>query len=360
MIKHFILLLRNIHKKEALMKRIPLLMIFLIFGFASLLCARIPLDAVDEYRYYAIKPLIKQYQRPITFLHIWPDKSHVSLAIAQKYDCSTIILDPQATSFLPACSSYDNIVLLNSDLSVKELRSLGECEHIDVTLVRNIAEIFPNEWKKAVDQTLTMGDYTILETPPINSKLYRPVVEYFKKKGGERIGLPASEITRHVGELYQFATMKKYLIKRRWNYKNAWHLGEYTIESSFATKNFIKKKTKPKGYSVTTWHPGINLYTFKHLNGIYPTHEKIRAMLYPLASLQHNDLRIFNLIIQGNKLVPIDSNENERHADPQVLLPGIVAQFRNRKMRLIQEFECPNAETYDDEMQNEQQDFDIP
>lgn len=341
------------------MKRIPLLINFLIFSFVLTVSARIPLDAPDEYRYYALKPLLKQYQRPITFLHLWPNKSNVALAIAQKYDCVSVILDPQADHFLDACAAQDNMVLLNNDLSVKELRYLGECEHIDVTLLGNVAENFSSEWKKAIDNALTMGDYTIIEAPLANSKLYRQVTEYIRKKGGERIGLPSYQITSHAGELYQCTTMKKHLIKRRWNYKNAWHLGEYTIESSFASKQFIKKKTKPKGYSVTQWHPGINLYTFKQLNGIYPTHETIRSMLYPLGTLKHNDLRIFNLIIQGKKLVPIDGNENERYTDPQTLLPGIIAHFRSRTLRLIQEFECPQAETYEDDREDSQE-VDIP
>lgn len=331
------------------MKRIPLLINFLILGSVSPIWARMPLETADDYRYYTIKPLIKQYQRPISFMHLWPNRSKVAFALAQKYDCATIVIDPQAHYFMPDSSGLNNIVLLHSDLSIKGLRYLGECEHIDITLMSNVAEVFPDDWKKAIDYALTMGDYTVIEAPVASSKLYRPVIDYFKKKGGERIGIPSSSIAYQAGELYQFATMKKYLIKRRWNYKKSWTLGEYTVESSFTNKKFIKKKDKPKGYSESQWHPGINLYTYKQLNGIYPTHEMIRTMLYPLATIKHNDLRIFNLIIQGNKLVPIDADENERHADPQILLPGIIAQFRSiLKLRLIKEFECPNAETYED------------
>lgn len=331
------------------MKRIVSVVYFFLLGSAFPVLARMPLETADSYRYYALKPLIKQYQRPITFMHLWPNTSKVALAIAQKYDCTSIIIDPQAHYFMPECSEHNNIVLLNADLSIKEMGYLGECEHIDVTLVNNIADIFSSNWKKAIDHALTMGDYTIIEAPISNSKLYRPVTDYIKKKGGIRIGIPSSSIANTAGEIYQCAPMKKYLIKRRWNYKKSWTLGEYTIESSFTEKKFIKTKSKPKGHSITQWVPGINLYTFKQLNGIYPNHEMIRSMLYPLAGLKHNDLRIFNLIIQGNTIVPIDANENERHADPQALLPGIIAQFRSiKRLRLIQEFQCPNAETYDD------------
>ena len=328
--------------------KITLLIYLCIITQPFCLLAKIALNNVDEYRYYALKPLLKQYQRPITFLHLWPNKSQVAFALSDKYDCVSIVLFPQASSYINSCFAYNNMVLLNTDLSIKGLRYLGECEHFDVTLVHNIADVFPNDWKKAIDLALTLGDYIIFEAPPSSSKLYRPVVDYLRKKAGERVGFPDNAIAQQAGELYQCAPLKKYLIKRRWNYKNKWTLGEYTIDSSFTHKKFIKNKTKPKGYSVTPWHPGINLYTFKQLNGIYPTHEMIRGMLYPLASLKHNDLRLFNLIIQGNKLMPIDVDENERHADPQVLLPGIIAQFRALKLRLIQEFECPNAETYED------------
>lgn len=311
--------------------------------------AKATLSQADDYRYHALKPLLRQYQRPITFLHLWPNKSYVACVLAEKYDGVNIVLTPQAHTYLESCTPYNNMVLLNADLSIKGLKYLGECEHFDVTLVHNVAEIFSMDWKKAIDNALTMGDYIIFEAPQNNSKLYRPFVDYLKKKGAERIAQPDNAIALQAGELYQCAPMKKYLIKRRWNYKNNWTRGEYTIDSSFTHKKFIKNKTKPKGYSVTAWHPGINLYTFKQLNGLYPSHETIRSMLYPLATLKHNDLRLFNLIIQGNKLTPIDIDENERNADPKVLLPGIIAQFRSlKKLQLIQEFECPQAETYED------------
>jgi len=308
------------------------------------------LNPPDEYRYRTIKPLIKAFQRPLTFMHLWPNQSHVGIALAQKYACISVIIDPHATDLVARCAETTTIVLLNSDLSIKHLRYLGECEHIDITLVSDLSKIFESDWKKAIDQALTMGDYIIIEAPLSTTKLYKQTTDYMKKKGGLLIGTPPSDIANQVGELYQFVVMKKHLIKRRWNYKNVWHLGEYSIDSNFTSKNFIKKKTKPKGYSVTQWQPGINLYTFKQLNGIYPTHETIRSMLYPLATLQHNDLRLFNLIIQGNKLVPIDGNENERNADPAVLLPNIIAQFRSRKhLQLIQEFQAPLAESLGDE-----------
>ena len=336
------------------MKKIPLFVTFLLVCSSYLLAAHTPLNEQDEYRYRSIKPLIKAFQRPVTFMHLWPNKSQLGIAFAQKYESVSIILDPHAADLINACTDVNTIVLLNTDLSIKQLRYLGECEHIDITLVSDLTKIFESDWKKAIDQALTMGDYIIIEAPQATSKQYRPAIDYLKKKGGVLIGTPPSEIANQIGELYQFTLMKKYLIKRRWNYKNVWHLGEYTIESTFNVKNFIKKKIKPKGSSVTQWHPGINLYTFKELNGVYPSHEKIRSMLYPLATLQHNDLRLFNLIIQGNKLVPIDFNENDRCAVPTELLPGIIAQFRTRKpLQLIQEFEAPLAECPHDEPQEE-------
>jgi hypothetical protein len=337
---------------RSVMKRIPLLKKILILGISCITHPHIPLSGPDTYRYDVIKTLLNRYTRPTTFLHLWPHTSQVAFAVAQEYDCVTVVLDPQATRFQALCQEYDNIILLNKTLSVKGLHSLTECEHMDLTLVSNITEQFPDEWKKAIDKTLDMGDYTILEAPPAHTKLHKAVVEYIRKKGGERIGMPSEKISHEVGELYLCKCMKKYLIKRRWNYTKAWKLGEYTIESSFDTKKFIKQKIKPKGFSVTVWHPGINLYTFKQLNGIYPTYDVIRSMLYPLASIQHNDLRIFNLIIQGKKLVPIDVNENERHADPSILLPEIIHQFRKLSLKIVTEFDGSDSKTCVDECEN--------
>ena len=89
-----------------------------------------------------------------------------------------------------------------------------------------------------------------------------------------------------VGTLFLFSMNKKYLSKRRWNYRKKKE-AEYLILSTFTEKILTKKKGTSK--TVSQWHPGINLLTFKQLRGDYPSKETILELLQPLGTLEHND-----------------------------------------------------------------------
>jgi len=73
------------------MKRILLFINFLLFNSSCCLIARIPLDPADNYRYHTLKLIMKRYQRPISFMHLWPNRSQVGIALAEKYNCVSII-----------------------------------------------------------------------------------------------------------------------------------------------------------------------------------------------------------------------------------------------------------------------------
>lgn len=295
-----------------------------------------------DYRYDAIKKLLKKYQRPFTFMEVGAKKGELTFAIAAKFSDAVCVMSEynNADLLLDACKSkkeLTNIVLLKYDFSVEDLVQFGECEHIDVSFFSDLSK--HKDWKAAVDAALTFGDFTIIEAPHKKSDVYEKVQEYLKEKGGELMDKPSSDLHDVAGPLYVFTINKKYLSRRRWNYNKERHLGEYTIQSSFTEKKLIKEKTRPKGYSVTNWSGGINLFTFKKLHGTYPAKETIRKMLIPLSTIKHNDLRIFNLIIQGERLIPIDCDENGRVHSAKELLPFILNQFRYKNLTLTQAYE---------------------
>lgn len=308
-----------------------------------------------DYRYETLKKFLKKYQRSFTFMEVDAHDGELTFAVAAKFSNAVCIMSDHRNSdfLLEECKSkkeLSNVVLIKYDFSVEDLERFGECEHIDVTYFSNV--IKHHNWKAAIDAALTFGDYTILEAPSKKSDLHQPVQEYFKEKGGELLDKPSSNVADMAGPIYVFATNKKYLLRRRWNYNKERHLGEYTIQSSFNEKKLIKEKVRPKGYSVTDWHAGINLFTFKKLHGIYPSKDSILKMLVPLSTIKHNDLRIFNLIIQGEKLVPIDCDENGRIHTAKELLPFILSQFRHKNLSLNQlyDFDTNYLESIDNAM----------
>jgi hypothetical protein len=301
---------------------------------------------VGEYRAEAMKKLLKKYTRHFTFMELWAEEGDLTFAIASKYNAACIMTEfDNADTLLSLCkknADINNVVLLKEDLTVDDLVRFGECEHIDVTFFPDLSQRF-EEWKEAIDAALTFGDYTVIEAPSKKSGLQDKVEQYMKEKGGELLARPQGELADVAGAIYQFTVNKKYLIRRRWNYNKDQKIGEYTIKSSFSEKKLIKEKKRPAGYAVTDWSAGINLFTFKKLHGLYPAKETIRKMLIPLSTIKHNDLRIFNLIIQGEKLIPIDIDENGRVHTAKELLPFILSQFRYRNLSLIQAYESEDG-----------------
>ncbi len=291
----------------------------LIYFFASSICAQD--QTMHSIQYKAISSFLTQYERPFTVLELWSGEGDLSFEIAKNFKQSVCFMTEfeQAQPLLMRAKKQklNNIALLNYDLSIQDLIFFGECEHVDVVLVPDISTKPQYDFKKTIDAVLTLGDYIFIESSDNPS-----FVKYLHEKGGKQL-----EISNKNHSLFLFSKHKKYLLKRRWNHKKIANHGEYYIESTFKEKKLIKKKQFYR-MSISTWHPGINLLTFKKLNGTYPVKETIISLLDKFSSIKHNDLHIFNIVIQGSNLVPIDVNESGKHFSVKYELQKILNQFK--------------------------------
>lgn len=230
-----------------------------------------------------------------------------------------------ANQLLNLCNTYNynNIVLLGEELlSLENLKQLGECEHFDIVLAFDITCYSQEKWKEIIDTLLQLGDHIIIETPFKGSLDYKKKVkEYFIHNKG-RIIMQAKN------DLFLFTVNRTTLSRTYWGkFKLAWP-GKYVIKSTFEEKELIKKRTLSESI-ITTWHPGINLLTFKKLRGIYPSKKCILELLQPLQYIQHNDLNIHNIVIQGKQLKPIDCGKTSSPKDPQQTIQAIFNYFKS-------------------------------
>src|SRR5581483_4017004 len=97
---------------------------------------------------------------------------------------------------------------------------------------------------------------------------------------------------------------KSCLRRRSWGYGELSAPNKYVIESTFHHK-FLVKANRIGGQPPTksVWQPGINLKTFKALNGSFPSkeeiHDEIVSKGFWSKAQYHNDIQIFNMLIQG-------------------------------------------------------------
>jgi hypothetical protein len=281
-----------------------------------------------EIRYPNIKKVLDHYKRPFTVLDIGASEGYFSLRIATEYDCTCVMIEGDNSLLLPQICGLNkklsNLVVLEKFITPQDLKELGECEHFDLVLAFNVIHQIkdPNNkekevWKETIDSLLTLGDHILIETPPPGchtaaNKELLPLIEAYlsQNKHGKvigqvprygRPGLPTSD--QKYSNVYLFEMNKNVLNKPTWGSPN---IRFYAINSNFEEKTLYK----PRMNKTINWKKGINLWTFKYMNGVYPTKEIIYQEIQRLAAFSHGDFLPWNMIIQGNNLELIDWEDN--------------------------------------------------
>lgn len=263
----------------------------------TLACITFNTTASYHQHYHVITKLLDQYTRPITLLDVHP-LTTMPFHIAATYDGVFVMVDSSSSDqLLNTCKhAGPNIILLRNYLAPYTLELLGDCEHFDVVIACDFVRRCGNAWQETIDKLLELGDHLFIEIPTACPNMKK----YLLKKNFSLVSsIPNSE-------LFLISKEKKYLKRRSWNFQCTTR--SYSITSTFTTKQMHKTKGGKK--STTPWLPGINLLTFRHMNGIYPERKEIRSMIKPFVHANHNDVCIVNLVIQGRKLVLIDGNDS--------------------------------------------------
>lgn len=297
-----------------------------------------PANTETEAQYVEIKKLLDKYNRPITVLELDANSGFYSFQIAQDYKAFCVMIDEDANdALLNSCKNKKNsnsFMLLKKRLTHAELSRLAECEHFDVVLMMQGVEQYSENWKEILDTVLDLGEYTFIQVAApsklkLTSDAQRKIYQYLKSKNGYSIETFTVPQSKNRLALFLFSKPKTFLKRKYWTYKRKAGQDDFVIESTFDQKVFHKKKGNKK----LPWLPGINLLTFKTLNGAFPVKETIREKLAAFKGIKHTDLHIWNVIIQGNTLIPIDGDDKALHYNPKFTLQYIIAQFKKMLTR---------------------------
>lgn len=274
-----------------------------------------------EIRYPHIKKILDKYQRPFTVLDIGASEGYFSLRIASEYECTCVLLEGDNTLLLPKIcqlnNNLKNVVVLEKFITPEDLQELGKCEHFDLVIAFNVVHQLKERWKETVDALLTLGDNILIETPPpgchtaANSANLPLIEDYLAQTPHGNVvaqvprygrpGLPSPD--QKYSNVYLFEMNKNVIEKPTWGSPN---IRFYPIKSTIEEKSFYKARID----KTIEWKPGINLWTFKNLNGVYPALEVIKEEINRLATFPHGDFVPWNMVIQGNNLELIDWDDN--------------------------------------------------
>ncbi len=285
-------------------------------------------------RYDAIRPILDRYKRPITVLDLGASQGYFSLSIARDYDATCVMIEgnynkhhgniaDQLEQLCHLNSDLENIVFLKKHISPSELKKLAECEHFDVVLAFNVIHHFGNDWQDVAKTILSLGDNIIIETPPSDDIMPQAkIIKLFlENQGGKLIAEVPRHTSKTLGKMYWFEKNKIGIERTYW-------INEAKILYPIISDYMQKKLYNPRKKTYSEWHQGINLTTFYALNGIYPTRKLLRKQIVNISkTIMHPDFTIWNLIIQGNTIIPIDTDDFLWNLDQKKCLDALLELF---------------------------------
>jgi hypothetical protein len=284
--------------------------------------------------YKTIMPLLNRYERAFTVLDLDAHLGYYSFNIVHDYNAICVMVEEKQGDILAELCDENilgnrKLMVLKKKLSHDELIRLSECEHFDVILaLHGIPETDTNA-RETLNTILKLGDHIItkIQAPQQNLKAQR-IYDLARDEKGQLLAT-LKDKNDNESLIFLFSKQKTQLKRKYWTFKRLARSNTYTINSTFTEKT-MKKKQAGSSNVLLPWEPGINLLTFKTLNGIYPFKETIREQLEPFSSIKHTDLHIWNVIIQGHTLIPIDGNDRTLHYNPKFTLQKIMEQFKKR------------------------------
>jgi len=279
-----------------MIRRIQSILLIFFLTHTIVLTAINPLGVITE--------LCRRYTRDITVLEIGAASGAYLFTLANKYPGSYILMDRhlQYQDDKLAELTYKNVVLLHpTAIDCPLLSNLGKCEHFDIVIIRDFEHWAASHVAASLDAALTLGDHIFIELP---ARLV-PTVQAVRSCEAESIAPEKS--------LCYFAMHKTYITKARWT-SHEENISNYGIVSNFSEKRMDKQSTN----TTSKWIPGINLLTFLVLKGVYPTDKMMRKQLKSFKHINHNDLVLGNIVVQGSKIKPIDFKDKRRNVDPAI------------------------------------------
>lgn len=208
-----------------------------------------------------------KYSRPITILYISDNP-----VIIKSRDMDVVVIISKNENFFDRVrrEGLNNYIILSCGFDSDTLGKLSKCEHFDISVI-------DTECVKLCSPIYFLSDISIL-----------------KKK-----------------DILTIVKKKKTILHNNW-FNSASNHKNYIIISNLFEKFMIKPKeyTSSGIYKKYDWHPGINLYTYACLNGVYPSKKYLREKIIEIFNpVYHKDFGLANLIIQGRSIRAIDYDD---------------------------------------------------
>jgi 2-polyprenyl-3-methyl-5-hydroxy-6-metoxy-1,4-benzoquinol methylase len=270
-------------------------------------------------RYEVVRNVAAQYSRPITVLDLGANRGYFSVRLAETFGAVCVMFEKRS-GLESICHANPELRLIafKRKMSVSDLMELANTEHFDVVLGLNVFHHFRDS-VAAFEQALKLGECLVVETPSLEDsaacgqRSVKPILKAIDKSGACQIGEAPSHVTPSVKRpIYLIRRSKPELARTcfQMNRIKASSVRRHRITSTLRRKSIAFKNGEDR-----TWFPGINLWTWANLGGVYPSIDEVESMMRVEFALHpdHPDIRPWNFILQGDCVKLIDGFQPKRH-----------------------------------------------
>jgi hypothetical protein len=224
-----------------------------------------------EFRYEAIRKVVKKLNRPIKVLDIGANMGYFSFRLAEEFDGLFVMVEGSETvsrALLKLCKLNRNkkSILLKRSLTLECLKYLAKNETFDFVLALSIIHHFEEPYNEVFEVLRTLGSYLIFEPPileenTLNQKrIVSEPIEFKKYSHKPIVKIPCAS-----------------------KYSNHLYRTTYLLPCQEEAKSNMM---------------AINLETYLNFNGIFPSHDEF--MLFK----NSQDVDPKNFILTGTELLP--------------------------------------------------------
>lgn len=226
-----------------------------------------------------IKELILEYERPVSVCHVNSPIDKGLLALSETYPHVTFI--GHATTDIDL--TQDNILAISEPFTIETINRLALFEHFD------IAYSFGNFQKESnryqwIQALLGLADNVVIELP---KDLHSLMSAFFQK-------LDAVAIKWIEDDVYVLAKRKcpKY-------YKDLWLETDAEVMPIISSRHYAVIESQGNTVSLD---PGLSLYGFKILGGVYPKIETITQLLNEYQWPADSACLPWNIMLSGKRI----------------------------------------------------------
>lgn len=285
-------------------------------------------DRECETRYTLIRSVVASYQRPVTIWDIGANLGYFGHRLAAEFPSSVVVMAESRPVLTDVCreNALPNVIALTVQLDVADLLELSRCERPDVVLALNVLHHFGPDAEVALDCLRPLGGDLIIETPgrgDIRSAEYSAALNLLTRLESDPqavlIGTAASHVTPGIDRpIFRLThpsepVVAGYVYGARVRSRGAHPPRAHVFDVTETNRQICYADGEAR-----TFVPGMNLWNWLQLGGSYPSKTAIASAVqsaYEALPDTHGDFRPWNLILQGDCVVPIDAGHRRSCAD---------------------------------------------